>query len=229
MGGGGVMTENPKHYDGGAFDYVDFCNVDMMSMLELGGRLKECGVLGCQMYYYKFPKTDWINGLWTLETDSDVLEMCELVPPSRLVVVFAVEIQPLAKESQIPSQSYIPSQDPDLEFVEAEYDRDFVREMFDEDGGYDENASYNDSDPEDEDYVVNQHDELSDDSFHSDSSNEESTDEDVAYYNYKKERAKKKVAKETAKATKEGKKAAKESKQAGKQSENAKEGTRKGW
>lgn len=64
-----------------------------MSIIELGSMLKECRVIGTQIYYYKYPKIDWIRGEWNLETNSDVVEMCELVRPSKLVLVSVVGIK----------------------------------------------------------------------------------------------------------------------------------------
>lgn len=217
---GGVFDTQTKEYVGGGYDYVDGCSVDKMSLVDVNSMLKECGVLGSQTLSYKYPKSDWFRGVWNLESDSDVVEMCELVPPSRLVFVFAIAFEPLATVTSDGNltQEYNPSQDPNLEFVETEDDRAFYRQMCDE---YDwepnqadeeenveneeENAQFGnakfgeDSDSDDEDYVVGQDElnedyEVSEDSFHSDSSNVDSTDEDVCYY--KTERAKKKAAKE---------------------------------
>lgn len=131
---GGVFDTNSKKYVGEGYDYVDGCSVDMMSLLEVKSMLKDYGVLGSQTLYYKYPKNDWVMGVWNLDSDSDVVEMCELVPPSRLVFVFAIAFEPLVTMTSHGNltQELNPSQDPNLEFVETEDDRAFYRQMGDE-------------------------------------------------------------------------------------------------
>lgn len=87
----GVVTENPKGYAGGGFSYIDRCNVNMISLIEIISMLKE---FGCSVLYYKLPSTDFEIGLWVLENDGDIMELCELVsiqtPSRRLLYVFSV-------------------------------------------------------------------------------------------------------------------------------------------
>ena len=69
---GGVFRENPKRYVGGTFSYVDCCDVDKVSILEITAMLRECGVFGYSQLYYKLPLTDFERGLY------DLSRMCKL-------------------------------------------------------------------------------------------------------------------------------------------------------
>uniref|UniRef100_A0A164UA66 Uncharacterized protein n=1 Tax=Daucus carota subsp. sativus TaxID=79200 RepID=A0A164UA66_DAUCS len=101
---GGVMSGKPKKYYGGDFDYFDCYDGDTLSLLELGHMLTECGVLGAYIYYYKLPTTDW------------------LVPPSRLIHVYVVALQPIFGDPpvEIESQEFNPAEIESLEFNPAE-------------------------------------------------------------------------------------------------------------
>lgn len=181
--------ENPKRYVGGSVDYVDLCDADTMSLIELMTMSKECGDLGAVItHYYKHPNTDMERGLWMLESDSDVVDMCDMMPASRIIFIYSVSENPLASLTPegAPTQEYAPSQDPNLEFVDNP-----ISEHED------------DEDQDDPDWEDKGYDELSDDSWDSDSSNMDSTDEEVC--EYKTERVLKRKNKEISKQKEKGK------------------------
>ena len=159
---GGVFKEEPKTYVGGDFEYFDFCDVDMMSLVELVHMLKECNVFGASVFYYRLPATDWVRGLFPLSNNEEVVLMCELVPPSRVVYVYADTLEPLVSipHVEMESQEFNPSQDPNLEFVDNTNARGGERqqedvaspEIDDDDGNVD--RWWTSSDSEDEDYVA---------------------------------------------------------------------------
>lgn len=117
---GGEMQFNPKKYVNGTVDYVDNCNGDEMSFLEIGSMLKEvndCG--GFHTYSYKLPKTDMERGCFDLESDEDVLHMCQLVANrdcklERYVEIFVETMEPIST-----SQVEMNTQAADVQFVEA--------------------------------------------------------------------------------------------------------------
>lgn len=50
------------------------------------------------------------RGLWGLDSDEDILEMCELLPPSRMVYVYAITTKPLltVTPNGVVRQTYAP-------------------------------------------------------------------------------------------------------------------------
>ncbi|KAL6524382.1 hypothetical protein OROHE_016053 [Orobanche hederae] len=122
---GGHFIENRTEYIGGSFDYIDLCDCDTMSMIELLHMSKECGVTGAPTFFYKWPQTDMARGLHTLESDADVLEMCGLLPPSKVIYVFSITTKPLMVlySDGFTTQEFAPSQDRDVEFVDPTTDQ----------------------------------------------------------------------------------------------------------
>lgn len=59
----GEMEGNCKNYTGGLVAYVDFCDSDQISLLEINSMLKECGarggVINCGS---NFQEPQWIKG-----------------------------------------------------------------------------------------------------------------------------------------------------------------------
>lgn len=55
---GGHFEENLKQYSGGQFHYIDICDMDNMSIIELISMLKECGEIWAYTFNYKWPKEE---------------------------------------------------------------------------------------------------------------------------------------------------------------------------
>ena len=53
---GEVMTDNTRSYNDEDFDYIDRCDVDLMSIFELGNMLIEFGVSG-----FKYTTTSFLR------------------------------------------------------------------------------------------------------------------------------------------------------------------------
>ena len=86
---GGHLTSNPGSYVGGSFKYVDKCDVDEISMLELYSMLTDCGVdAGFADLFYKLPKANMECGLFPVTSDSQALEMCTHLDSSRLLNLY---------------------------------------------------------------------------------------------------------------------------------------------
>ena len=51
-----VITEYLKGYFGGDFYYVDLCNTDDISIIEIYSMIKECEQVGFHSLHYKFAK-----------------------------------------------------------------------------------------------------------------------------------------------------------------------------
>lgn len=123
----GEFRVNPTRYIGGTVDYFDLCDVDTMSLIELGSMAKETGEVGALNFFYKWPKTDMNRGLHPIDNDADVVEMCELLPPSRVIHLYSITIIAILAvgpdgnptEEYRPTQDYAPSQDPNIEYVDG--------------------------------------------------------------------------------------------------------------
>ncbi|WOG86677.1 hypothetical protein DCAR_0205894 [Daucus carota subsp. sativus] len=86
---GGHLTSNPRSYVGGSFKYVDKCDVDEISMLELYSMLTDCGVdAGFADLYYKLPKANMESGLFPVTSDTQALEMCTHLDSSRMLNLY---------------------------------------------------------------------------------------------------------------------------------------------
>ncbi|KAK1354776.1 hypothetical protein POM88_048032 [Heracleum sosnowskyi] len=172
--GGGEFNASSGAYVGGTYRYVDNCDVNEMSFLEVATMLEEAfGHLGYCEFSYKLPNVDGLN---SIRTDNDVVVMCTKLDLSRLVYVYAVtvnveytqEFQPSQQASleylDIPNVDGLDDEEIDvmlLENLAQQYDR--VEEV--------ENEA-----------VVNDQAEVISDveegSFHDDSSNVDSTDDE---------------------------------------------------
>lgn len=74
------MQSNPKQYVNGTVDYIDNCNGDEMSLIELGSMMKDVDDFGgFHSYWYRLPNTNMERGCFELENDEDVILMCELL------------------------------------------------------------------------------------------------------------------------------------------------------
>ncbi|KAK1403625.1 hypothetical protein POM88_003230 [Heracleum sosnowskyi] len=91
-------------------DYFDFCNVDMMSMFEVGGMVSEAigrKSVGIELYF-KAP-VEGMDEIGKLENDGDILVMTRLISKEvQYVEVFVVLIEAIAVEalpSNIPNSN----------------------------------------------------------------------------------------------------------------------------
>lgn len=76
---------------GGKVDYVDHCDKDLMSLIELDHMLFQLGYKDCMGYYYANTNGELV---WCL-TDENVLEMCSSLSKDREVEVFVKHIEVL--------------------------------------------------------------------------------------------------------------------------------------
>ena len=173
------MFEEGGAYVGGTYRYVDSVDVDEISMFELGSMLEEgFGHLGYCDFYYKMPNVD---GLCLITKDADVVNMCAKIDPSRMVYMYAVTV------SIGETQDFYPSQQTNLQFLDIPnldgmnddeiddmlleriaqpYDRSVLKAI---DSGHVEKTM--------EAEIISDGEEGS---FHEDSSNIDSTDEEVS-------------------------------------------------
>ena len=86
---GGQFESNPKSYVDGQIRYVDMCDVDKMSIIEVFSMFNECGETGSFLeLYYKQSSSDMDVPLFPLKSDADVGEMCNHLDSSRLMYVY---------------------------------------------------------------------------------------------------------------------------------------------
>lgn len=179
----GDFEENPKRYSGGRVVYVDFCDSDMISLLEINTMLVDCGSRGgCYSLWYKLPGTTMEKGLFELETDDDLMLMCTLLDTknraktNRYVEVYVTKIEPLGvdKNDRLGSQEEIQMLNPFPESTQNEIDEE--QELRDLEGLYKDFSDPDDS----EEYVMNEND-SDDESFHSDASNKDDSDDDLLF------------------------------------------------
>ncbi|KAL8088380.1 hypothetical protein AgCh_038236 [Apium graveolens] len=113
-------------------------DVDTMSIIEIVSILNECGDIGGHTLFYKLPKTNMEKGLWSLETDADVLEMCEMMPADRVIYVYAMTLKPIVVvDTDGATQDFAPSQDPNIKYVDTStepYARTTLDDMLDLEG-----------------------------------------------------------------------------------------------
>ena len=87
----GKFERNPTAYVGGSIKYVDMCDVDEMSYLEIGNMYTECGGTGyVSEVNYKLPDADFDSGLFPLSSDENVLQMCNSLPANRVMYVYVL-------------------------------------------------------------------------------------------------------------------------------------------
>ena len=181
----GEMQEDPKKYIGGFVVYVDFCDSDAISLLEINSMLVECGARGgYYKLWYKLPGTLMENDLFELETDEELMLMCTLITNkerpkiNRYVELFVSRIcAPLNVELDgdwAPNQEEIHMGNPFPDSTQQEIDLEQELRDFE---GLDKDFS----DPADsEDYELNGSD-SDDETWHSDASNKDDTDDDLIF------------------------------------------------
>lgn len=174
---GGHFSSNPKAYIGGEIRYVDKCDGDELSLLEVFSMLTDCGVnVGMCELFYKLPNSIMDFGLFPLNSDIHVVEMCKVVEDSRLIYVYC-ETGVETQASQFPYTEcdyYVeptPNRESERKMLEDVFDLEGIPvDMYDIDQLLDKPII-------DEIQVeISDHDNAS---FHEDSSNIDSTDEDV--------------------------------------------------
>ncbi|KAK1377552.1 hypothetical protein POM88_024296 [Heracleum sosnowskyi] len=172
--GGGELNASSGGYVGGTYRYVDNCDVDEMSFLEVATMLEEAfGHLGYCEFSYKLPNVDGLN---SIRTDNDVLVMCTKLDLSRLVYVYAVTVNVEY------TQEFQPSQQASLEYLDIPnvdgLDDEEIDVMLLENLA----QQYDRVEEVENDAVVNDQAEVISDveegSFHDDSSNVDSTDDE---------------------------------------------------
>ena len=185
------MSDDPKCYTGGNVDYVDYCCVDEMSLLEISSMLKEVGsVSGAPFYWYKLSGTS-MDSFYELQCDADVLEMCHLVTGIYVDVYVSTMLPVVASLPHLSTQNidYADEQydfsQPEVHFRDFEFvdttqneirDKEQIKEMFGSDCTDNEDSDYEfsgseDSVSEDGDYEA----------FHSDNSNRDESDDDLIF------------------------------------------------
>ena len=72
-----------------------------MSLIEINAMLKDCGIDdGAHIVWYKSPLTTMKEGLYELESDDDVMTMCQLMPKCKYFEVYVSVIKPLSQVSE---------------------------------------------------------------------------------------------------------------------------------
>nr|XP_017247223.1 PREDICTED: uncharacterized protein LOC108218678 isoform X3 [Daucus carota subsp. sativus] len=109
------MTDEPRTYVGGDIDYIDFCNADQISLIEIFSMLKEIEVEGgFHVLWYKLPGTNFDKGLFPIDRDAELLTMCELIPPSKFIEIY-VSTMPHINTAPPPETNL---DEPDVQYVE---------------------------------------------------------------------------------------------------------------
>ncbi|GJU97414.1 hypothetical protein Tco_1326685 [Tanacetum coccineum] len=89
---GGFFTEPPgRCYTNGTFNYVDFVDSDLFSVMELQEMLKTLGypMKKNKMYYhFKIPNSNLDYGLQALGNDADVINLVRYIDKYRLIEVY---------------------------------------------------------------------------------------------------------------------------------------------
>ncbi|KAL1814735.1 hypothetical protein ACET3Z_017309 [Daucus carota] len=107
------MEENPKNYVDGSVAYVDFCDSDEMSLLEINAMLVSLGAIGgLYKLWYKLPGTTMDVGLFDLDTDDELLVMYDLINPEKRVIQVYVNITPPLNVERATYQEVIHMEDP---------------------------------------------------------------------------------------------------------------------
>ncbi|KAL8109989.1 hypothetical protein AgCh_025919 [Apium graveolens] len=177
---GGQFELNPRNYIGGQIRYVDNCDVDEMSFLEIGNMLTECGesTFICEVFY-KVPNGDLESNLKPLSSDAHVLQMCDALDCSRIIHVYVVS------EAYIPSQVHLD----DLVYVNdlrhIAYEKEELDQLFELEGIHKDFSDHEDIvEPNFGNELVDDHSDHHSDgnNFHGDNSNMDSTDEGVTSF-----------------------------------------------
>ena len=173
----GKMEENPKNYVGGSVAYVDYCDSDEMSHLEINAMLVSLGAIGgYYKLWYKLPGTSVDVGLFDLDTDDDLLVMCDLINPKKILVEVYVNLTPAFNVKRATYQEEIHMMDPFPYSTQQEIDME--TDLRNVNGLYENFSDPYDSKDDHQNRVV---DDESDESFHCDGSNQDSSDDDLLF------------------------------------------------
>ena len=86
---GGDFTEGPvNRYVGGTVEYIDNCDLDKMSLLEMDDIAKKFGFAPHVGFYFRLPGVTLDNGLVFMNTNEDVMAMIACLPSSRTTEVY---------------------------------------------------------------------------------------------------------------------------------------------
>ena len=107
---GSNWVDNPRSCVGGTVDYFEFCNADQISIIEIYSMLKEVIEFGFHQLWYKLPSTTFDRGSFALDTDEELMTMCELISEEdKYMEIYVPTMAQLSTE---------PCRDSDVEFVE---------------------------------------------------------------------------------------------------------------
>ena len=148
----GKFEENPKSYSDGSMHYIDFCDGDQMSLLALNTMIVSYVSEGFFLrLWYHLSGTSLDVGLFELESDVDVLEMCQIINPKYgYVEIYVITILTIGMEKEMgASQEENLMQNPFPDSIQAKIDlEEIVREF---EGLY---KDFSDDDEFDSEYVV---------------------------------------------------------------------------
>ena len=83
------FTEGPvKRYVGSTVEYLDNCDPDKMSLLEMDDIAEKLGHVPHVGFYYRLPGVTLDNGLVFMNTDEDVMAMIACLPSSRTAEMY---------------------------------------------------------------------------------------------------------------------------------------------
>ena len=100
--GGWVTTETKKEYVGGRVNFFYYCNIDLMSLLEIEDMVESLGYSGKQDFYYIGGDSCW----YKMETDGKLMNMLAtvLTPLGRVVSIYVEHLYvPNVIKSQVGS------------------------------------------------------------------------------------------------------------------------------
>ncbi|GAA0165462.1 hypothetical protein LIER_39986 [Lithospermum erythrorhizon] len=84
----GRFVNNFKNYEVGTITYINHCNSDEMSLVELGNMTKEIGIIGCFGYFHYVSSGE----LKQLVCDNDAYVMSNYVDSGRIIDVFVKNV-----------------------------------------------------------------------------------------------------------------------------------------
>ncbi|KAK2981221.1 hypothetical protein RJ640_030610 [Escallonia rubra] len=92
MFGGHFYMRTHKVYDPCHVRYIDYCDEECMSMIELGKMCEEIGLEGYTKFYYKIYGKDLESGLVRVKTDSELVQMCPFIPEHIEIEMYLEEV-----------------------------------------------------------------------------------------------------------------------------------------
>lgn len=79
-----------RHFKGGKWRYVDYCDKDRISVLDISEMLEELKLFEVSILYcYLEPTGDFKTGLRLVTCDNDILSMCSWVPRLKVIEFYA--------------------------------------------------------------------------------------------------------------------------------------------